>query len=187
LSATSIDTVYVLAQHCCQQTGQKRPFIRTIMSTDNSSGVLSADELTKLAEKAAKKAAKAVEDQGFIAKQRPDFSIPEYELPSGKETKAMKGLLPGGVRGSEAEKSFYINRFPRDFDKKDFSMARYCAAVERSMHTIEGTQAFGKWAPKEHAYYEALASYGRESKAMNEMTSGTDGGFLAPERFLEAA
>jgi hypothetical protein len=61
-------------------------------------------------------------------------------------------------------------------DAKDFSMARYSAAVERSIHTTEGSSAFAKWAPQESAYYEALASYGRESKALNEMVSGTDGG-----------
>jgi hypothetical protein len=34
---------------------------------------------------------------------------------------------------------------------------------------------------KESAFYQALDDYAKDYKALGEMTSGQDGGFLAPE------
>lgn len=141
---------------------------------------------------------------------RPDFDTADPEsgtpLPDNLKSAAIpRGpnvgkilqfpLTPGGLRGHTTEggetvgalvdkaldKHISINRFPRDFDAGDFSMARYCMATELSKNTFDGNLAFQKWAPKEAAFYEALSYYGKESKALGEMTSGQDGGFLAPE------
>jgi hypothetical protein len=101
-------------------------------------------------------------------------------------------LSPGGLRGHSVEadrvldehvagalaKSISINKFPRNFDAGDFCISRYCLA--REMFPYEGQRAFAKHAPKESAYYEALDSYAKDVKALGEMTSGQDGGFLAP-------
>jgi hypothetical protein len=96
----------------------------------------------------------------------------------------LKGFVPGGLRGHSVEvdtlvdehvakalvKQININKFPRDMDAKDFSMARYCMAVENFPY--KGESAYTRMAPKEHAYYEALASYGKEYKALGEYVSG---------------
>jgi hypothetical protein len=101
-------------------------------------------------------------------------------------------LSPGGLRGHSVEadrvldehvakalvKSISINRFPRNFDAGDFCISRYCLA--REMFPYEGQRAFGKYAPKESAYYEALDSYAKDVKALGEMTSGQDGGQGGP-------
>lgn len=109
-------------------------------------------------------------------------------------TKTVKlPLAPGGLRGHSVEadrvldehvakalvKSINLNKFPRNFDSGDFCVSRYCLA--REMFPYEGSRAFAKYAPKESAYYQALDDYGKEYKALGEMTSGQDGGFLAPE------
>lgn len=102
-------------------------------------------------------------------------------------------LSPGGLRGHSVEadrvldehvakalvKSINVNRFPRNFDAGDFCVSRYCLA--REMFPYEGQRAFAKYAPKESAYYQALDDYSKDYKALGEMTSGQDGGFLAPE------
>lgn len=102
-------------------------------------------------------------------------------------------LSPGGLRGHSVEadrvldehvakalvKSINLNKFPRNFDSGDFCVSRYCLA--REMFPYEGSRAFAKYAPKEAAFYQALEDYSKDFKALGEMTSGQDGGFLAPE------
>jgi hypothetical protein len=102
-------------------------------------------------------------------------------------------MAPGGLRGHSVEadrvldehvanalvKAISVNRFPRNFDAGDFCVSRYCMA--REMFPYEGQRAYGKYAPKESQYYQALEDYGKEFKALGEYTSGQDGGFLAPE------
>lgn len=101
-------------------------------------------------------------------------------------------LSPGGLRGHSVEadrvldehvaqalvKAININKFPRNFDAGDFCISRYCLA--REMFPYEGSRAFAKYAPKESAFYSAIEDYARDYKALGEMTSGQDGGFLAP-------
>lgn len=102
-------------------------------------------------------------------------------------------LSPGGLRGHSVEadrvldehvakaivKAINVNKFPRNFDSGDFCVSRY--ALAREMFPYEGSRAFAKYAPKESAYYQALDDYAKDYKALGEMTSGQDGGFLAPE------
>jgi hypothetical protein len=74
---------------------------------------------------------------------------------------------------------YNVLKFPRG-EIENFSVARWAMALERSQNTSEGTLAFSKHAPWESAYYAALEAYAT-TKAQGDMTSGQDGGFLAPE------
>lgn len=121
-----------------------------------------------------------------------EYSVHDREGRPVKKTVKLP-LSPGGMRGHSVEadrvldehvakalnKSISVNKFPRNFDAGDFCISRYCLA--REMYPYEGERAYSRYAPKEAAYYEALVDYGKEYKALGEFTSGTDGGFLAPE------
>jgi len=93
---------------------------------------------------------------------------------SGDErTEAFKSAIEGG---------FNINLFPRG-DIDNFSVTRWACATERAQHTLEGGTAFKRWAPWESQYYYACEQLALSNKAMGDMVSGQDGGFLAPEEW----
>jgi hypothetical protein len=93
---------------------------------------------------------------------------------SGDErTEAFKTAIEGG---------FNINLFPRG-DIDNFSVTRWAMASERAQHTLEGGTAFKRHAPWESQYYYACEQLALSNKAMGDMVSGQDGGFLAPEEW----
>lgn len=148
---------------------------------------LSKKDAQRLAEMTAQLVASSAEKSEPVVDptQRPTFTPPEAksEDEGDRLPRKLKGLVPGGTKGNTeiaeaVAKAFSINKFPRDMDAKDFSMSRWMMAVERKKELGESVD---KNAPREQAYYEALASYGKEFKALGEYVSGQDGGFLAPE------
>lgn len=95
-------------------------------------------------------------------------------MSADERTAAFKSAIEGG---------FNINLFPRG-DIENFSVTRWAMASERAQHTLEGGTAFKKHAPWESQYYYACEQLGLSGKAMGDMVSGQDGGFLAPEEYI---
>ena len=101
------------------------------------------------------------------------FLPPIAALTADERTEMLKSAVEGG---------FNINLFPRG-DIENFSVSRWAMASERAQHTLEGGTAFKKWAPWESQYYYACEQLALSNKAMGDMVSGQDGGFLAPEEW----
>ena len=105
--------------------------------------------------------------------------LPAMELNATEQAEAMETAVKGG---------FNVNLFPKG-DIDNFSVTRWSMALERAQHTAEGSTAFHKWAPWEKQYYAAAERLALSNKAMGDMVSGQDGGFLAPEmwstRFID--
>src|SRR5215472_3873309 len=99
--------------------------------------------------------------------------LPPMELTDNERFDIMKTALEGG---------FNVNMFPRG-DIDNFSVTRWAMANERANNTSEGGSAYHKWAPWETAYYGACEKLALANKAMGDMVSGQDGGFLAPEEW----
>jgi hypothetical protein len=95
------------------------------------------------------------------------------ELNATEQAELMESAVKGG---------FNINLFPRG-DIENFSITRWAMAMERAANTSEGSGAFRKWAPWEQQYYGACEKLALSNKAMGDMVSGQDGGFLAPEQW----
>lgn len=98
---------------------------------------------------------------------------PVAGLTADERQEALKSAVEGG---------FNINLFPRG-DIENFSVTRWAMASERAQHTLEGGTAFKRHAPWESQYYYACEQLGLQGKAMGDMVSGQDGGFLAPEEW----
>lgn len=152
---------------------------------------LSKKDINKLAVKAAElnaqiaaseaEAKAAAEGKVVDPSTRPGFDASAPIEDDATKLPLAKGILPGGL-DLDDKKSFSINYFPRDFDPSEYSVARASMAAERERNTTEGTTAWKHYAPKEAAYIDALKVYeAKSTKAVGEMVSGTDGGFLAPE------
>lgn len=77
---------------------------------------------------------------------------------------------------------FNINLFPRG-DIENFAVTRWAMAMERATRTSEGSSAFNKYAPWENQFYHACEKLAASNKAMGDMVSGQDGGYLAPEEW----
>ncbi len=97
---------------------------------------------------------------------------PTSDYTAEERLKNIKTAIDGG---------FNINLFPRG-DIENFAVTRWAMALQRSQ-TSEGSTAFQKYAPWENAYYGACERLALSNKAMGDMVSGQDGGFLAPEEF----
>ena len=148
----------------------------------------------------AKDIAKAVQDSTDPSTRPGHAGVTESAQPDLKrfmhKSVGGSGFLPANDRTPSEQRmkiegavkeGFNINLFPQG-DLDNFSLSRYVMAMERARNTAEGGTAFQKWAPWETQYYyawERLAT----TKAMGDMVSGQDGGFLAPElwstRFID--
>jgi hypothetical protein len=130
-----------------------------------------------------------IDFKGFAAYQPPSYNrvtgdvlrpksggfLPPVAGLSGDErTEAFKSAIEGG---------FNINLFPRG-DIENFSVTRWAMASERAQHTLEGGTAFKRHAPWESQYYYACEQLALSNKAMGDMVSGQDGGFLALEEYI---
>jgi len=99
---------------------------------------------------------------------------PTSDYTDEERTRHIKESMQGG---------FNINLFPRG-DIENFAVTRWAMALQRSQ-TSEGNVAFAKYAPWENQYYHACERLALSNKAMGDMVSGQDGGFLAPEEWSQ--
>lgn len=97
--------------------------------------------------------------------------LPGVDVPPEAQKKIVETAVKGG---------FNFNLFPQG-EIDNFSVTRWAMAEQRS-HGAEGQAAFLRYAPWESKYYYALERYNM-TKAMGDMVSGQDGGFLAPEQW----
>jgi HK97 family phage major capsid protein len=149
------------------------------LDPENKGPVLSDADKAHLAELVKELANKSVDPN-----DRPNLT-PAESKDNSKLSKSQRKMLPRNVVDQpEADetfaKAFNVTKFPRDFEQGDFSVARWAYADARAKGA-DGYGAYKKHAPREAAYYEALSAVGTNNKALGEMVSGQDGGFLAPE------
>lgn len=112
---------------------------------------------------------------GVVLQHRQGGFLPPMELTDHQRQAQLKTAIEGG---------FNVNLFPRG-DIDNFSVTRWAMAVERCNNTAEGSSAFSKHAPWESMYYDACKAMQLSNKAMGDMVSGQDGGFLAPEEWSQ--
>lgn len=112
---------------------------------------------------------------GMVLSHKRGGFLPPNELTDDGQIEAVKTAIEGG---------FNILSFPRG-DIDNFSVTRWCMAVDRANNTSEGGTAYQKHAAWETAYYSACEKLALSNKAMGDMVSGQDGGFLAPEEWSQ--
>lgn len=116
---------------------------------------------------------------GFVKKAQvfnPDTRQNEARVVEG-------GLLPMPLSYAERKAGINFNEFPRgDYD--NFSLSRYCMAIQKAIAGYTSWEEARNTAPWETQYYAAakkIKVYDPVLKAQGDMVSGQDGGFLAPE------